>query len=89
MIQMIENERCCGKCRFYDPQGRNCRRFPPQVWETVDSGGSAFPRVEEEEWCGEFKPEEKWIVKTEDGMVLAKMKNPEPVEGVIHAEYYH
>lgn len=62
MIKMIENERCCGKCRFYDPKGRNCRRFPPQVWETENSGGSAFPRVEEDEWCGEFQSIEKWIV---------------------------
>lgn len=96
MIEMIENERCCGKCRFYfkekesDYRGQ-CRRYPPQAWsesypETSSSLGFNFPEMRNEEWCGEFKPEEKWIVKTEDGMVLAKLKNPEPVKGVIYAE---
>ena len=68
-IKMIENERCCGNCRFYDPEGRNCRRFPPQVWETVETGGSAFPRVETDEWCGEFQGIEKgWVIP--EGFVL-------------------
>lgn len=45
-------EECCGNCRFYKPEGRECRRFPP----TEPSLANAFPWVHEHEWCGEYAP---------------------------------
>lgn len=62
MIKMIENERCCGNCRFYYPEGRECRRNPPQVWADEEDVGYCFPRVSKEEWCGEFNEIEKWVI---------------------------
>ena len=67
MIKMIEEEKCCGSCRFYFPLGRQCRRYPPTVWgdgqsETTSSYCCSFPQVREEEWCGEFKSIEKWVI---------------------------
>ena len=64
-LETIENERCCGKCRFYH-EG-DCRRFPPQVGCDSNSEYSsgvfyAFPSVRKEEWCGEFKPNEEWVL---------------------------
>lgn len=76
MIKMIENELCCGKCRFFHPERRECRRNPPQVWADEETVGYCFPRVKEEEWCGEFQPEQKrWVVP--EGFDI-------PGEGVIH-----
>ena len=60
----------CARCRFYLPdkkvaeQGR-CRRFPPSGFRGISSespgevyswGGDEFPRLREDEWCGEFQP---------------------------------
>lgn len=46
---MTEN---CALCRFY--HNKRCRRFPPTVW----GDGlhlQAWPRLEEANWCGEWK----------------------------------
>ena len=57
---MIANERCCQNCQFYVPEGRECRRYPPQVWGDPQSELSSsyccnFPEVEKDSWCGEFQ----------------------------------
>lgn len=45
----------CGNCRFFDQeavmgeaQGK-CLRFPPAI------GGNAWPTVNADRWCGEWK----------------------------------
>lgn len=53
--------RSCKNCEFNEMG--ECRRFPPQVGEdsqTEYSSGVfyAFPRVLDNEWCGEFKEKE-------------------------------
>lgn len=58
-------EKVCRNCRFYNEQGRDCRRFPPQVWGDPQSKFSSsyccnFPEVSEDDWCGEFKPIDKY-----------------------------
>ncbi len=60
----MENNRCCEKCRFYNPEGRECRRYPPQVWgdpqsDTNCSYSVNFPSVSKDTWCGEFKSKEE------------------------------
>ena len=65
-IKMIENERCCGNCRyFYEGE---CRRYPPQVGCDSDNVFYAFPRVYAKEWCGEFQEIDKWVIP--EGFVL-------------------
>jgi hypothetical protein len=59
-LKLNENERCCGNCRFY--QGRECRRYPPQVWADEENLSSCFPTVKATEWCGEYQPKESWIL---------------------------
>lgn len=44
----------CADCRFYEKIFGNCRRLPPvPVYEHT-----RFPRVSENDWCGEFKKRE-------------------------------
>ncbi len=69
-LKLIENERCCGNCvhffKEYEHRGQ-CRRYPPQAWsesnpETTSSLGFNFPDMRSEEWCGEFKPHEPYVL---------------------------
>lgn len=60
MTNKTENERCCGNCRFFYEDGKQCRRFPPQILTDSDSdytgaSYSAFPYMNKEEWCGEHQ----------------------------------
>lgn len=55
----------CGRCRFFAEPW--CRRFPP----TVLMGARTWPRMGEQEWCGEFRPcrgPEEW--GSDDGVIL-------------------
>ena len=68
MIEMIENERCCGKCRFFLEQssrGGYCKRYPPTPTGLDEDNSVAYcdPMVNKNDWCGEFQPVEQWIVK--------------------------
>lgn len=48
----------CATCKHFHPHGEGvCRRFPKQVFWNSNRGGSdsAFPHVEEDQWCGEFQ----------------------------------
>lgn len=69
MIKIADENRCCKNCQFYYEEGRECRRFPPQVWgdpssETTCSYACNYPEVTESCWCGEFKPHEVWVLPT-------------------------
>ena len=55
-------DKTCGNCFYFckflgrkeDEHEGICRRFPPSVKE--DSNSSWWnPRVEDDDWCGEFK----------------------------------
>ncbi len=66
-IKTIENSRCCGSCRFYFEEGRQCRRYPPQAWSESQSEyscslGFSYPEVNKDEWCGEFREIEQWVL---------------------------
>lgn len=63
----------CENCRYYN-EGE-CRRFPPQIWETTETGGSNFPRIDKKGWCGEFFPNQPEI-KEENGILYARMTRP-------------
>lgn len=57
---------CCGNCRFFRlntalaPGVGACRRRPP-VWTGPDDvnaeGMFAFPRIGQDNWCGEWEPQ--------------------------------
>jgi hypothetical protein len=76
MIQMIENERCCQKCRFYEPERGECRRYPPQIWSDNDCFYENFPKVLVSEWCGEFQAEEGWILPKGFQETMEKLDKP-------------
>lgn len=63
-IKMIENERCCRNCQFWQGTSNwgECHRYPPQFWSEGESLGASFVGTKGQEWCGEFKPIEKWVV---------------------------
>ena len=63
MLKQVENERFCRNCRFYSPEGGECRRNPPQVWADETDVGYCFPRVSGGMWCGEFQSVEKYIFR--------------------------
>lgn len=70
-IQIIENERCCRNCRFYE-EG-DCKRYPPQLGvdpncEHTGNVFYCFPSVDKEDWCGEFQAIERWVIP--EGFVL-------------------
>lgn len=50
----------CSNCKFFRPieasptRGGECHRNPPNL-EHV-SGMGKFPRVNREDWCGEYRP---------------------------------
>lgn len=52
---MIRFEGRCRDCKFY--QIGFCHRFPPVYTSAFKHPG--FPRVEELDWCGEFKDKEE------------------------------
>lgn len=59
-MKNTENDRICFNCRFFFDEGKQCRRYPPQIgYDTncdfSDGTFSAYPRVHRDEWCGEFK----------------------------------
>lgn len=77
-------KRECGSCRFYNPVPKHigngtldgsgeCRNMPPmRVLEEVRGQGTAsftaFPEVEDKDWCGAYEPgqrlatlEQLWI----------------------------
>lgn len=70
MPEKIESKQCCEKCIFFKEtygQRGECRRYPPQAWseshpETSSSLGFNFPEMRSDEWCGEFKGLEGWIL---------------------------
>jgi hypothetical protein len=46
----------CRDCVFYDSSTSDCHRCPPSfVLLGDDKVTTLFPRVEEDDWCGEFK----------------------------------
>ena len=55
------SEERCGNCKFFDEREDLCLRYPPMLIPRDKDGGpySYFPKVYEQEWCGEFKPYEK------------------------------
>ena len=51
----------CGTCKFWGDahSGRSiCRRHPPQLSPTP-SAWAMWPATDQEDWCGEHKPEEE------------------------------
>ncbi len=78
-IKMIEIERCCRNCEFWegkDNWGR-CHRYPPQFWSEGEESGACHVGTSDTEWCGEFKAIDKWIVP--EGTILDK-----PGPGVLY-----
>lgn len=51
----------CKTCKFRSKEGPGlegeprCRRNPPQVHDGMSVHG--WPRVDDDDWCGEWKPE--------------------------------
>lgn len=65
----------CGTCQFY--QEHQCWRYPPQLGYVVVptqgtianpqpqlsvQGVAGHPAVQEEHWCGEFKPKQRMML---------------------------
>lgn len=62
----------CENCRYFSEAGE-CRRYPPQVVESIDSESAEYteqvfvssttltywPDVEPDSWCGEFKEKDE------------------------------
>lgn len=52
-------ERRCGRCWWYDDTDGDegfCRRCPPVI---ADNCAKRWPTVNNDDWCGEFKPKNK------------------------------
>lgn len=50
----------CKSCRFWLQQERwpvmgYCRRYPPQFCFDGESGDQAFPAMQDDQWCGEYR----------------------------------
>jgi hypothetical protein len=48
---------CCYTCvfsRHYDNDARECHRYPPQLCTEFRPFSGIFPRVNNDEWCGEY-----------------------------------
>jgi hypothetical protein len=43
----------CKDCRFFDEKRGECKFTSPVV---LPNGGTYFPQVSENNWCGEWKP---------------------------------
>ena len=43
----------CDNCRFYDAQQYECRKRTPL--RRPETGNGCWPKVDPEDWCGEFK----------------------------------
>src|SRR5512143_2562683 len=64
-VMIVNGGRTCESCVFFcvADRGRTvistCRRYAPQVRSTItEAGGTAWPRVDADDWCGEhsWKP---------------------------------
>lgn len=67
MIKETENQRCCEKCRFFlewSSRGGYCKRYPPTPVGLDEDNSVAYcdPMVDKTDWCGEFQPEETWVL---------------------------
>lgn len=49
----------CDNCRFFEPNITNdrgeCRKKPPVLFDNDNLDGY-FPRVDSDDWCGEYSP---------------------------------
>ena len=56
---MTANEECCGNCFYARSVGHDwtCHRFPPEM--AIVAFGSRWIPISLNEWCGEWKAEEK------------------------------
>ncbi len=80
MIQMIDDDRCCLNCRFWKTQTEStnwgrCHRYPPQFWSEGEESGAAFVGTNGGDWCGEHKPNERWVLP--EGFVMVDEKGNE------------
>ena len=51
-LKTLDNElECCGKCKFFDSDAKHCTKYPPRVHI---NGVTAWPHVNETDYCGEF-----------------------------------
>lgn len=54
---MNETVMSCENCRFF--LNKRCHRYPPQLWCSTEqdncSYSTAFPEVEKDDWCGEWR----------------------------------
>ena len=66
----------CKNCKFaeHDEDGAWCRRYPPVITSDFDV---MFPRVEDEEWCGEFKIKESVFPISDQSVTLPPIKDAE------------
>lgn len=69
-IELDERDACCLNCLFWQRSdvsnyGR-CRRYPPQFWSEGEDSGAAQVGTCDQDWCGEYQPNEN------QGYVLPK-----------------
>jgi hypothetical protein len=80
MIEIAENNRCCGKCRFFlewISTGGYCKRSPPTPVGLDEDNSVSYcdPMINKTDWCGEFQPIEKWVIP--EGFVILDEKGKE------------
>lgn len=46
-------EQSCANCAFYINNG--CNRYPPSVYINTLNRTATYPKVEADNWCGEWK----------------------------------
>lgn len=51
----------CKTCHFYEDN--HCRRYPPQLTDNIHT---KLPIVGQQDWCGEWKPNEEQLQKEVD-----------------------
>lgn len=49
------NEQKCDNCFFHVKD--RCHRHPPKIMDDGLIGRSVWPRVADDEWCGEWRPQ--------------------------------
>ena len=64
---MTDKQNFCLNCIFWKTENKTtnwgkCRRYPPQFWSNGDDSGSDFVKTNGDDWCGEHKPHEVWIL---------------------------
>ena len=56
--KMSETDELCEYCKYFD--AGKCRRYPPKVFMIGEAWNAKptqfFPKVNHDEYCGEFKP---------------------------------